>query len=61
MTTFIIIIIFLIILFLVRGMGRNHAEKTGLNICPKCGQPMTMKASSRYYCSHCGHNNTLYY
>ena len=47
MGTFAIIIILLVVLFFIRGSIQDDAEKTGRDICPKCGCKMEMGATAR--------------
>ena len=56
MGTFAIIIILLVVLFFIRGSIQDDAEKTGRDICPKCGCKMEMGATARYRCPNCGYH-----
>lgn len=52
----VIIVVLVIALIFIRGSISDDAEKTGMNICPRCGHKMDMKVNARYHCTHCGYN-----
>lgn len=54
--TVLIIIVLVIALLFIRSSIADDAEKTGMNICPRCGRKMEMKANARYHCPYCGYN-----
>ena len=58
----ILIFIGLIILVLVlRASLRSNAEKSGLDICPKCNRKMELGATGRYHCTYCGYKQETKY
>ena len=56
MGTFAIIIILLVVLFFIRGSIQDDAEKTGRDICPKCGCKMERGSTARYRCPNGGYH-----
>ena len=56
MEFFVGIVILLVLLFFIRGVIKDDAEKAGQDTCPICGHKMEMGAMARYHCSNCGYH-----
>lgn len=58
----VILIVLVLIVIVLRAVAKNHSEKSGLDICPKCKKKMEMGViRARYHCPYCGYKQPGYF